>query len=204
VRFLRHKGAWLTVAFAVGLWLFWQWGPIEAVFAIRHLSDPAKLATLAERGANPRLNKIVYWLDQARGRWMSPETAITLAQLGNGIHGQRAALVKASLLRNLKLADEMGVWTHDNRDHLRRGQAAIAMRGPYRGEAIEIDHIVPLSLAPEVGNELANLEMMPRALNRRKSNHIGPRQLDYAARLCKAGLLEKKSLARIQMHVDPP
>ena len=103
-----------------------------------------------------------------------------LAQWFNGTPNKRAALVKASLLQNLKIARELGLLTPDNLEHLRRGHAALASRGPYAGESVEIDHIVPISLAPEIGNELANLEMLPRTLNRQKSNRVGARQLAYA------------------------
>ena len=37
---------------------------------------------------------------------------------------------------------------------------------PY-GRAIEIDHIVPLAVAPELGKEIANLELLPRSVNGR-------------------------------------
>ena len=39
---------------------------------------------------------------------------------------------------------------------------------------------MPLSLAREVGNELANLEMLPEKLNRAKSNGLGERRLALA------------------------
>ena len=70
--------------------------------------------------------------------------------------------------------------------------------GPYAGETVEIDHIVPISLAPELGNELANLEMLPRPLNRAKSAHVGARQIDLAEEFFRAGLLTKESLARLK------
>ncbi|MBI5388738.1 MAG: hypothetical protein HZA90_29095 [Verrucomicrobia bacterium] len=179
-------------------WLAWQFTPLPAVFALASLSDPAKLATLGKRGANARLNKIVYWLDQARGKGLSAETAVGWTQTLNRTKEPRAGLVKTELLRNLKLAEELGLLTPDNRDRLRRGHAAVVTRGPYAGETVEIDHIVPISLAPEAGNELANLEMLPKTLNRQKSNRVGERQLAHAKKLFEAGLLTKASLARVE------
>jgi hypothetical protein len=35
------------------------------------------------------------------------------------------------------------------------------------------------AVAPELGREFANLELMPRTVNRRKGVKIGQRQLDY-------------------------
>ncbi len=181
----------------------WQFTPLQAVFAVSSLSDPAKLATLGERGANSRLNKIVFWLDVARNRGMSAETAVGWAQTVNGTREPRASLVKAELARNLQIADELGLFTAENRDRLKRGNAAIITRGPYAGETVEIDHIVPISLAPEVGNELANLEMLPKTLNRKKSNQVGERQLSYAEKLGAAGLLSKESLEQVRRRATP-
>jgi 5-methylcytosine-specific restriction endonuclease McrA len=187
-----------VIGFAV-----WQFTPLQAIFAISNLSDPAKLATLGERGANSRLNKIVFWLDVARNRGMGAETAISWAQTINGTGEPRASLVKAELARNLQIADELGLLTAENRDRLKRGNAAIVTRGPYTGETVEIDHIVPISLAPEVGNELANLEMLPKTLNRKKSNQVGERQLSYAEKLCTAGMVSKESLEKVQQRAAP-
>ena len=181
----------------------WQFGPFKAAFAISNLSDPAKLQTLGERGANSRLNKIVYWLDVARHRGFSPDTTIGWAQALNGTRDPRASLVKTELARNMKIADELGLLTSENLDRLRRGHAAIITSGPYSGETVEIDHIVPFSLAPECGNELANLEMLPKTLNRKKSNHVGERQISHAEKLFDAGLLKKESLEKVRHHAKP-
>ena len=153
--------------------LIWQFTPLQAIFALGNLTDPAKLSTLGERGANARLNIIVFWLDDARSRGVSAETAIHWSQVLNGTREPRISLVRTSLLHNLKIADGLGLLTSENRARLKRGNAAIITRGPYSGEPVEIDHIVPISAAPELGNELANLEMLPKSENRRKSDRIG-------------------------------
>lgn len=196
-------GVWVAVLLAG---FIWQLTPFPAVMAVGSLSAPAKLAALGERGANARLNKIVYWLDQSRRRYLTPEKAVDIALWENGYPKVRAALVKESLLRNLKIAEELGLLTAANRDRLRQGKAAVATTGPYSGESVEIDHIVPVSLAPEVGNELANLEMLPKTLNREKSNRVNERQLAHAERLREAGLLTGESYARVKMksHVRTP
>jgi hypothetical protein len=178
-------------------WLFWSLGPFQALFEVTRLSNPSQLATLGKRGANPRLNQIVYWLDIARSRGIAPESAIDLAQFINGTHRPRADLVKESLLRNLKIAEELGLFTEENGRRMRRGHGAVVMKGPYRNSRIEIDHIVPISLAPETGNELANLEMLPQPLNRMKSNAVGERQLAHARKLLDAGLLTRESYDRV-------
>jgi hypothetical protein len=185
-------------------WLLWQFGPFQPVIAVAHLSDPAKLASLGERGANPRLNKIVYWLHEAKTHGLPPTTAVGLAQTLNWTREPRASLVKESLSRNMKIATELGLFTSENLKRLRHGRAGMITKGPYIGSAAEIDHIVPYSLAKEVGNELANLEMLPEPLNRRKSNRVGERQVAHARRLFEAGLLSKESLARVEARSGGP
>jgi hypothetical protein len=49
---------------------------------------------------------------------------------------------------------------------------------------------------------LANLEMLPKTMNRQKSNHVTTRQLDYAARFLEAGLLSKESFVRVQAKAN--
>jgi hypothetical protein len=139
----------------------------------------------------------------ARHRGFSPDTTVGWAQVLNGTREPRASLVKAELARNMKIADELGLFTSENLDRLRRGHAAIITRGPYTGETVEIDHIVPFSLAPECGNELANLEMLPKTLNRKKSNHVGDRQISHAEKLFDAGLLKNESLEKVRQHSRP-
>lgn len=187
-------GAVLLLLLSVGYPL----SPARAVWNIRELSRPAKLATLAKRGANPRLNKVVYWLDEARRRGLDPERTATLAQALNGVFGQRARLVTEALARNVHIADQLGLLTPENRDRLRRGRAAHVTRGPYAGQEAEVDHVVPVSLAPELGNQLANLELLPERLNQRKSDRVGQRQLDFARRFRAAGLMSEESFRRVE------
>ena len=197
VRIPRKLGV-VAILLSVVLGLVWQFTPLQAIFAIANLSDPAKLATLGERGANPRLNKIVYWMFEAYDHGGSPEAAVEWAQRLNGQSGLRAQLVHDSLMRNWKIARELGLLTPDNLAKLKHGSAADITYGPYLGETVEIDHIVPYSLAPEVGNELANLEMLPRTVNRRKSDKVTERQVDYAERLQEAGLLSQETLEKVR------
>ena len=149
----------------------WQFSPLQAVVALSNLTDPDKLATLGERGANSRLNKIVFWLDTANNRGMGVESAVNWAQILNGSREPRASLVQSSLSRNFKIATELGLLTTENLERLKRG------------------------------NELANLEMMPKTLNRKKSNRVGERQLAHAQTLFKAKLLQPESLERVKQHL---
>src|SRR5688572_15601961 len=107
----RKKPTIATAILALIAFAVWQFTPLQAVVALANLSDPAKLATLGERGANSRLNKIVFWLDAARQRGVSAETAVGWAQTISGSGEPRASLVKDQLVRNLKIAEELGLLT---------------------------------------------------------------------------------------------
>ncbi|KAB2660661.1 MAG: hypothetical protein DVB32_04665 [Verrucomicrobia bacterium] len=198
MKFGRPKHSLLLGLLILILGAVWQFNPVADVRTVAALIDPVKLAGLGERGANPRLNKLIYWLWHAEQRGLSPESSLSWALWLNGQQEPQAGLVKEALLRNVKIATQLGLLDAQNLDHLRHGRAAIVRSGPYRGEAVEIDHIVPYSLAPEVGNDLANLEMLPRTLNRRKSNLVNERQLAHAERLHTAGLLTQKSLDQVR------
>lgn len=163
-----------------------------AVRAVASLIDPAKLVTLSgDRAANPRLLKCVYWLNDARSRGLEPETVIDEAQTLNLSAAQlRAPLVEAALLRNLDIAGKLGCLTSENLDRMRRGRSPVISRGPYSGEPAEVDHIVPLAVEPALDREMANLELLPRTLNRRKGARMGSRQRDYLEKFRLADLLE--------------
>jgi hypothetical protein len=152
-----------------------------AVVALASLIDPAKLATLqGERSANPRVLKCVYWLNDARVRGLQPATVISDAQHLNLSADQlHAPLVEAALLRNLDIAAKLGCLTPENLLRMRHGNSPMISRGPYTGEPAEVDHIVPIAVEPALGKEIANLELMPRSLNRRKGARMGARQRDY-------------------------
>jgi hypothetical protein len=65
------------------------------------------------------------------------------------------------------------------------------------------DHIIPLAQAHELGNELANLEMLSATLNRAKSDKVGERQLALAKKFHDAGLLSDATMANIQAKFVP-
>jgi hypothetical protein len=83
-----------------------------AIEAIANLADPEKLATLGVRGANPRVQKITYWLFVVRQ---------------NGGRPQRQS---RSVLRVLKLSEVQGNHSDcmNGHGHRRRGEAVYQPR----------------------------------------------------------------------------
>ena len=80
---------------------------------------------------------------------------------------------------------------------LRKGNAPTIMKGPYAGEIVTGDHIIPRSIRPELDNALYNLEMIPLTLNQKKSAKIGTRQIDLAKRWNADGLLSEEGLRAV-------
>lgn len=173
--------------------------------ALVALCDPAKIATLqSERGANPRIRKIAHWLEVARLNGNSPdaEMAATMDAIGWGgtLKGQ---LTAAAMARNRTIAERLGCLDAEGMENLRRGRAPTITRGPYAGEKLTVDHIIPRAVAPSLDKVLANLELMPHSLNIRKGAKVGQRQLDLANKLLAAGVLTPEEHAAIAARETP-
>jgi hypothetical protein len=62
-----------------------------------------------------------------------------------------------------------------------------------------VDHIIPRAVAPELDNVIANLELMPLAMNEGKRAKVGSKQLDLTRKLSKAGLLSGEGLKAVEI-----
>lgn len=79
---------------------------------------------------------------------------------------------KLNLQAQYRLGRAYGLYTPINLQKLRKGNAPIISKGKYVGEKVEIDHLIPYSLAPELENSMANLTWLSRTQNRQKSNKV--------------------------------
>lgn len=163
------------------------------------LVDPTKLATVGERAANPRLRKVVYWLETARRSGISPASVADHALASVGVNGNAAILTRDALLRNLAIAERLGCMGSAGMADLRKGQSPTIRRGPYSGQELTVDHIIPRAVCRELDNVVANLEFMPAKLNTSKGASIGDRQLAVAQELNRAGLLSMSGLKAVEM-----
>jgi hypothetical protein len=189
--------SWLTVL-ALLAWASCVSAATPWQAALRDQSDPAKLATLGKRAANPRVNRIVFYLHQANESGTNPSEALDWAFGENGTTGLVAVLTKATQLLNYQHAIDWGLLTDDNLERLKRGNAPIITKGRHQGQATDVDHIVPISLAPEAGNSLANLELLPSSVNRSKGARVGIHELGFAKRLHEAGIIKSDTLSTVR------
>jgi hypothetical protein len=164
--------------------------------ALVSLCDPAKIATItAERGANPRVRKICYWLEMARRDGRDPATEMRAVMVAVGWCGTaKGDLTADAIVRNRVIAERLGCLDEAGMADLRRGKAPTIRTGPYTGDKLSVDHIIPRSVCIELDTTLANLELMPLAMNRAKSAFIGERQVDLARKFHAAGLLSQAGL----------
>lgn len=164
--------------------------------ALVNLCDPAKIATIsAERGANPRVRKICYWLEVARLNGRDPAVEMSQVMVAVGWGGSaKGDLTAEAMVRNRIIAERLGCLDEAGMADLRGGRAAIIRNGPYAGDKLSVDHVIPRAVCEELDTTLANLELMPMRMNSSKSDTIGERQLDMARKFHAAGLLSQSGL----------
>ncbi|MES3030926.1 MAG: hypothetical protein V4697_00775 [Patescibacteria group bacterium] len=164
---------------------------------IAPLIDPAKLAELRERGANQRVQKITYYLYSAKKDRLDA-TAVARAAVKD-VRMKKAAgdLTVLAMMRNVRIAEQLGCTDAAGLSEMRKGNAATVRFGPYAGDQLSVDHIIPFSVVPELDKVIANLELMPSRMNSKKSASVGQRQRDLATKLNKAGLLSDVGLRAV-------
>ena len=174
------------------------------------LIDPAKLDTLkGKRAATPRLRKACYWLQMAHTAGFDVGQIIDLSYDPNGPYGRlsydqtgpygfhRAKAQRDSLIRNRLILERLGCFDEAGLAKLHKGNAPTITKGPYAGEIVTGDHIIPRSVCPELDNALYNLEMMPLTLNQKKGAKITQRQIDLAKRWNADGLVSDEGLKAV-------
>lgn len=165
--------------------------PQTPAFAIASLTSPTKLSTLrGDRAANPRLNKAIFYLATAESDGKKPEDVLAEAAKINGTSGTPyAGFIQWGLIQNLKLAKEYGLLNPEGLAEMRRGRSPTITKGEYAGQGVEIDHVIPRAVCPELQNQVMNLEFLPASLNRAKSDKITDRARVFAKELYDAKLL---------------
>jgi hypothetical protein len=166
---------------------------------VASLLDPAKIAALKNqfRGANSRVNKIAYWLEQATRSGEDVAAVLSQALDANGYSSEAKQLTLLNLTQNWQSARAVGAFTPDNLKRMRTGMSAILSNGV----KLDVDHIVPVNLAPEVGTTLANLLLTPHPPNRALQDVVTESVVAYAQKLNQAQLLSGPSLNKIESAV---
>jgi hypothetical protein len=69
--------------------------------------------------------------------------------------------------------------------------------GEHAGEGVELDHVLPVAIVPELKAAVFNLEALPAKVNRAKSADITQRELALARRWRGEGLLSEDGLRAV-------
>ena len=159
------------------------------------LLDPAKIAALKyqSRGTNSRANKVAYWIEQTASSGKDAAAILSQALDANGYSGPAKELTLRDLMQNWEAARAVGAFTPDN---LKRMRAILS-----NGVKLDVDHIVPVNIAPEVGTTLANLLLTPHPPNRALQDVVTESVVAYAQKLNQAKLLTGTSLTEIERAV---
>ena len=110
---------------------------------IQPLIDPAKLATLGDRGANSRIQKITAILWEAKANGLDPAKVAgdAVGLLGWG-DTEKGRITAAAMVRNATILERLGSTTPADLENLKHGKAATVRKGPYAGEVLSVDHII--------------------------------------------------------------
>jgi hypothetical protein len=173
--------------------------------ALASLTDPAKLSTLkGERAANPRLFKIVYWLETAKDQGQDLKKVLAEAAKLNGTSGTPYAdFIEWGLIENLRIAENYGVLDLAGMEEVRRGKAPTITKGAFIGQEAAADHVIPRAVCPELQNQVFNLELLAASENRAKSDKIGQRQVTFAKELYDAKLLSEEGWKAVERNFKP-
>ena len=168
--------------------------------AIASLTDPKKLATLkGERAVNPRFQKCIWYLSQ-RTINQDPAVVIDKAMELNKTAGTAyAKAVKRALMEGLYAHNKYGgVGSFEGNQEMKQGKSATITKGEYAGQEATADHIIPLSVCPELQNQIFNLQLLPASLNSSKGNKVEVEQVRFAEGLNKDGLLSAEGLEAVK------
>ncbi len=163
------------------------------------LLNPVNVATLkGDRPANPRLYKVLYWLETARLHGGDVSEVVDAAQAAAGYAGTKcAAADKKAILWNRRKLEDFGCFTPEGMDKLRHGGSPSIFKGAASGTQVALDHVLPRALVPELAARFYNLEVIPARENLRKGAKVGKRELQLAERWTRDGLLSEEGLKSV-------
>lgn len=167
---------------------------------IAALIDPVKVDTLkGARPINARTYRLLYWLETARRAGGDVSGIMATAQTVAGYQGTARAKADASaVIANREKLDALGCLDAPGMEELRKGHSPTITKGPDVGRAVHLDHIVPVSVTPELAAKFYDLDAISERENEAKGAKITQRELDFARRWNREGLLSAAGLAAVE------
>ena len=157
---------------------------------------------MGDNVCNSRLNKCVYWIHQATLHGFDVDAVISRALAGHNDVSKHRATTKCSLLKNFRRMVRFGCVTPENLLQLKMGYSATITTGRYKGQKMEVDHVVPKALMPSLAKDFANLCFQPHRINRSKSDFVARAQLRAVKVFARNGLVPLSTVQRMIALVD--
>ena len=158
------------------------------------LNEMDQLKPDGTRSGNPLFKKVLFHLEGARQAGVSYESSLNQIYRESSRVPALVQLRKQALLNNMKSCRQLGLVTPENMQRLEQGLAPVVTKGnaKYIGETVEVDHSVPIR--GPIGravyeNEPANLQMLPKSINREKRAFADTKSPGREAKLDRAYLM---------------
>jgi hypothetical protein len=171
---------------------------------LANLLDPLKIATLnGSRALNSRLHKVLYWLWQEELEGHDPNEALWRAmKMAKADEGGLPSMLNgridhAQIINNYDFAKNLHVFERpENLELMRRGKSPL-IDTPWGVENVEVDHIVPVSSAPELSNAWGNLAYQTKKFNRMRGDKFIPSMGEKLIEYRDAGILPQSRVDQI-------
>lgn len=102
------------------------------------------------------MQKYVAQLEDARLAGWDPVQVVQRAVASVGMQGEAARLTVEAMLRNLTIAQRLGCLGPEGLAEMRRGRSPTITLGPYAGDQLSVDHIIPFAVAPQLDSRAAS------------------------------------------------
>lgn len=165
-------------------------------YLIANLVNVGNIGKLGQRGGNKRVHLILVSLFEAEQGGDTASDVLKKAFVAGKAHTKNRKryydpeLAKAQLLKNYQQAQEWNIFDNpENIERMKLGQAPIIQAGKYKGQKVEVDHIIPLALMEELDNNYSNLMYLPKKLNAAKGERFTQESQELAYALNECGLL---------------
>ena len=148
-----------------------------------------------------RMNQAVYLVHRALEQRIELDKLFDAATERADLSDAYRASLEESLFRNLRLAQQFGLFTSPNLMRMEEGKMPLITRGGFEGEEAVLDEVVPDYLAPEASTEFANLFYRPSPMARYEEVLTFDR-IETATRLHHAKVLSTLSYRRVLLAYD--
>ena len=168
------------------------------------LLNPQKVQGLGKNGLNSKLHKVMYYLNQEERAGRNVSESVTRAMKMSGADRRipksllDPKIDRMAILQNYETAKRTKIFEGPgNLERMKRGLAPTVYEGEFAGQVIHVDHIIPQSHAPELGNVWGNLRYVPERPNVLDSNKLKPASLSKLQEYKDARLIDQNRINSI-------